>query len=280
MNEKRYFQWLVGEDAGNVETLNYIKYENGQYYMTFTSGESVAMDFIAKQTNDATTLRGKVMVEIQDPMDKWTYKEVKPRRELLTDENGGETMYEIPPIEDIASADLTGEGGIVQNSVVGKKHYIAPRWRGKMKPLPEPDDYPSPESKIERKIESLKQHEAPVPEKYEAPAAARKIEEISESTPVNRGITHEDIQRIKEENIMTNDPVYILVNSSAKEEKIVDLTLKIALPSKELYKIICTQFDGGAQKFSNCIMQILKNSLADKGIVEKLRDSIIQAYEN
>ena len=65
--EKRYFQWIKGEEAGEVEVLKDIRYEMGQYFFDFASGESVNMDFIAPMTNSSQGFDNKVMVEIADP---------------------------------------------------------------------------------------------------------------------------------------------------------------------------------------------------------------------
>lgn len=277
---KRYFQWLDGEDAGKVEILDGITYECGTYFLKFVSGEVMNMEFVAAQTRDSNSLKNKLMVEIQDPYDLWTYREIKPRTELLQNENGEEVVYEIPPISDIANADMSGGGGTVTNSVVGKKYYIAPRWRGTLKPLPTPEEYMK-ENPIEEKeytnpstpiVESI------ISNTNEKEKAQRILNK--EDIKPRPELTPESIVAAQAQHKMETDPVYILVNSSAKEEKDLNVTIKVALPSKELYGIIAKQFDGGAQKFSTCIANMLKDALSDENILKSLKDSIMQAYEN
>lgn len=275
--EKRYFQWIKGEEAGEVEVLKDIRYEMGQYFFDFVSGESVNMDYIAPMTNSSQGFDNKVMVEIADPYDKWIVKKEEPRFELATPEGGEEQSFEIPSISDIANA---GSDGVVSKSTIGSIHYKAPKFRGPFKPLPDPADYMTPDNSyvIEQRINSVKnaRHDIQVTEidnTVKEPVKIEKPKEIIE--PVK-----EPEHLVSRPGLDITDPVYILLNTSKKEEKAVDITVNLSLPSKDLYKLITMQFENGKEKFEAILTDMLKKSMLDeKSVIEPLRTSIISAYE-
>jgi len=274
MANKRFFQWIDGEDFGTVETLETIRFEKGEYFFDFNSGESMNMRYIAAQTNDPNELKGMALVEIQDPYDKWTAKEIKARIETANTPDQGEITVEIPTIEDYTSAD---PGGNIEKSSVGTKRFTAPRFKGPFKPLPDPVMY-------------MKQEEdAVIEQPKEVKTSKRKISSfIDMPDEVKEEVVKREIKQEKEivtpvkPKMLTNetDPVYILVSTAQKQEKSVDLTLKLNLPSKDLYKIASTQFEKGKEKFINCITDILSDSLTSEDVLNTLKDSIIQAYES
>jgi len=95
---------------------------------------------------------------------------------------------------------------------------------------------------------------------------------------INNEIEKKEIEIIKQEtnNIDKNDPIYILMTKSKKEDAEVSMNIQISLPPKELYNIIKKSFDGGIEKFIEYIIQDIK---VDK-IKESLKTAIYDMYEN
>jgi hypothetical protein len=62
MRQRRYFQWLDGENAGQVETRDNITCTDGEYFFNFKSGEACNQRFISQMTRNAADLKGKVMI--------------------------------------------------------------------------------------------------------------------------------------------------------------------------------------------------------------------------
>lgn len=277
--EKRYFQWVDGEDAGNVEVLTDIRYEKGEYFFEFQSGESMNMRFIAQETNDPKMLEGKAMVEIRDPHDKWRIKENRSRFETVMTPDRGEVRVEIPSYDTYTMAEQSGDG-ILTSRAGNNKQYIAPRFMGPFRQLPNPAEFHTSENSeaTEADKANIKSVEYTAPAKVEreclaeprsASVSVKNIEPVPAEQPVLKQRTSA---------LSSTDPVYILVNSSAKEEKAIDLTLRLNLPSKELYKLVSAQFDNGAEKFMKCITDIISESLQGEDIIKNLTDSIKAAY--
>lgn len=283
---RRYFQWIDGDDFGKVETLAGIRYEKGEYFLDFDSGESMNMRFVAAMTNDPNSLVHKFMVEIKDPYDRWGKNVKKPRVETVGDANGDNITVEIPPIDDIVGATRNGDGNFtVEQSAVGKVTMTPPRFMGPFSPLPDPAEYLAEEN--ERKITAMRERRrpeddraaVPEPERIAQPKAERPVIE----TPAELTTEVEPkAATIKTPSavISESDPVWILVNSSKKSEASMDVTINIGLPSKDLYKLVSTQFDGGSDKFEKIIRKYIIDSLTAGPAAEQIVKSVMEEYKS
>lgn len=290
MKEKRYFQWIDGEDVGTVEILVNIRYEKGEYFFEFQSGESMNMRFIAQETNDPNMLRGMAMVEIRDPHDKWRIKESRSRFETVNTPDRGEVRVEIPSYDVYTMAEQTGDGTLTSKGG-NNKQYIAPNFRGPFRPLPNPEDFYEVPNKVETLSKPVEKT-SPKLVQYDVTTDSKPMEykpvvtktptaqTLVESTPVSVADRKEQPSVLNQsrKSLSPTDPVYILVNSSAKEEKAIDLTLRLNLPSKDLYRLVSMQFDNGSEKFMQCITDIISESLRGEDIVKSLTESIKAAY--
>lgn len=285
---KRYFQWISGDDFGTVETLAGIRYEKGEYFLDFDSGDSMNMRFVAAMTNDPNSLHNKFMVEIKDPYDKWGRDVKKPRIETVGDADGNDITVEIPPLDDIVGAARNGDGDyMIDQSSVGKVTMLPPKFRGPFLPLPDPADYFAEEN--ERKITAMKERRrpdeytaaAPEPDKITVPKK-ESVSSIEPPVELSSAVTEKKSVAIKTPAsiISESDPVWILVNSSKKTSASMDVTIEIGLPSKELYKLVSTQFDGGSDKFEKIIRKYIIDSLTAGPAAEQIVKSVMDEYRS
>ena len=64
MIEKRYFQYVAGDNVGEIKTFKGAICEDGITYLEFTDGELMNRDYVAPITNRRADLKHKMMVEI------------------------------------------------------------------------------------------------------------------------------------------------------------------------------------------------------------------------
>ena len=76
--------------------------------------------------------------------------------------------------------------------------------------------------------------------------------------------------------INSNNPVHILIQTSKKEESIINLELNMEIPTKEIYKIVSENFSNGKEDFINYIINDLDISI----IKDSLKEGLKSFYEN
>ena len=103
-------------------------------------------------------------------------------------------------------------------------------------------------------------------------AEVEKIEEVKEE-PVS--IIKKEVEIEKENVLLDNDPVTILVNTSKKNDTIIPMQMTISLPTKELFNIVSNNFDNGDEKFVDVILSQIKYDM----FKVCLRDALLQAYK-
>lgn len=86
MNEKRYFQWLSIDRQGEIVLFDKVEQEDGQIYICFKDGSRCNEQFVLPiNTTDYT---GKLIAEIENPQNCWTFKkETVGRMEELYEMN-------------------------------------------------------------------------------------------------------------------------------------------------------------------------------------------------
>lgn len=268
MNRKRYFQWLEGELEGTVETLSFIECVEGEYFYNFISGEVCNVKFIAPMTRDIRALKGKVMVEIMNPSDKWRSEVITTHTYKYMDPTAGEQTVEYPPLEDITGASGNGNELTLDESNLGKKKFYPPNYKGTMYPLPSYEEYMKVDDPI---VQTSSTRRSPSIEVTE--------QEIPTPTQVQKPIqpvTMEPVLKKEENKSVNNDPVYILAKTCKKHDTEVNLTLNINLPSKAIYTLAENEFDNGGQKF----VSFLVDEIDPKIILSALKVALLDSYSS
>lgn len=275
MKRPRYFQWLQGENAGTVSQLDYISIMDGEYFYNFKDGEVCNQRFISKMTNSVGAVKNMFMVEIASPSDPWIAEKIETG--FFKDQSTQESV-DVPPIEDITSAQGNGNNVQLEKSAVGTTKYRAPRYKGPMYELPSLDDYLKEDEEIIVSAKPKKPVEPvasdPVVTKQEPASQSLSIDScpMNYVTPV---YTQEPVLSFAPQND-ENDPVRILAKTCKKRDTDIDLTVSIKLPNKSVYALAKEEFEGGGEKFINCLIEAIDIS----SIIDALRDGITTAYED
>jgi len=244
----RYFQWIVGERRGEILIFDRIEQDDGEIYITFKDNSRINEKLVA-QINQRD-LTGKMMAEIDSPQNCWKFVEKedtsgKPRVEK--DANSGQN-YEVPPVEEITTADLTSEGGVTRPQKQSKKKKIE-----LVPPKPTP-----PSHSVFGAISNVKSEPEP------------KVDTTQLKSP---GIPVKDQTETRQ--IDTTDPVYILMTKAKKHDIDINMEMTVSLPPKTLYDIAKDSFDEGDVKFIDYIV----DEITTDEIKEALKEAIKNMYE-
>lgn len=257
MKRKRYFQWLDGEYKGDVVVLDNISELDGEVFYNFEDGEACNLRFISKMTNNIVDLKGKFMVEVENPGNAWTFgvNETSMPQGIKADSDDV-----IPTLHDFLNSNA-GAGASqaeINDSDFGKDKLIPPKKRQNLCPLPDIEEYREVlESPVEKK-----------PAQQEQKAMEEPIQTVLQQEEENK-----PVQKI-EKKVSPLDPVAILVDTCKKHPTEIPITLTIDLPVKTLYYIAESEFENGGQKFVDYIVE----GLDTKKIVEAIRLSLFGAY--
>ena len=291
--EQRFFQWLIGEKEGEVSVLDYIFQEDGEYYYSFTDGEACAVEFISPMTKNITELQNKILVEIPSRKSLWTFKTIEMEKRLAATDGGQEALIDVPPIEEITGGKVSADGKNidVENSVLGKRKIIPPKYSGNMRPLPEIEKWLKSDEPVEQKT-AVEQPVAMTPEEM-----MKKLKEMGYNVSEN-GTPQSEVtvvpEPIKEEATpipatpvvpapepvvekprpWANHPAVILAETSKKHETDIELTLTIKLPSKSVYLMAEEEFENGGEIF----IDYLVSNISSEVIIESLKDAIKAGY--
>lgn len=260
--QKRYFQWLDGDNAGQVSILDDISYFDGEYFYNFEDGESCNERFVAPMTRVPKTLEGKVVVEIADPNDKWRIETISARTYVDPKSNDS---YEIPPLEDIVRAE--GKSCEIVDSAIGRKKYYPPRYKGPMKELPSVEEWIEKESEPEVSVVETSVKQTAVEQTFP------EQKKVVTTEPINSVVmTSEPLKTV--ENPIKNDPVYIILKSCKKQPTDIELSMNISLPDKSVYDMVSNNFEDGINKFIDCVIEDIDTNT----ILDALREALVQAY--
>jgi hypothetical protein len=265
MKRKRYFQWIAGEDIGNIAVLESIEQFDGETFYNFDDGESCNLRFISKMTSSVADLKEKFMVEIDNPSNPWTFETVKSKR--YTDQSMNGEYVEIPSLHDRIQADGTNTS-MIQDSDIGKEKLVPPKNPQRFVDLPSIDEYPvATQDKCTITTESVAFPEQPVQQNN-----TQSDESVTKQAGIKIGAS--SVQPVMTQAVM--DPIRILVNSCKKHETAVDMTLSIKLPSKYIYNIAASEFEDGIDKFINCIVSDIDVSM----IIDQLKNALRLSYSS
>jgi hypothetical protein len=247
MSESRWFQWVAGDRRGEILVLNDIVEDGGIVYLSFKDGSRINEEFVA-QLNQRDLTR-KLMAEIDSPQNCWKFVEKtspddKPRMEK--DANSGE-YYEIPPVEEIVNADLSGSSGQTRPGQKTKKTIeLVP-------PIPT-----APTHSAFGKIQNAKQGMPPAP----IPRFVKEEKPVEKKlTPISKN---------------ESDPVYILMSKAKKMDTEIQMVMIVSLPQPSLYQIAKDSFENGDEKFIDYIV----DEITVDEIKKALKGAIYSMYEN
>lgn len=268
---KRYFQWLSGDNIGKVVEFNRVEEDEDMMFFVFINSDGMEercnVDFIAdiKEKNPI----GKYMVEVSDPNNIWHFQE--------TYVGGQEERWE--------------------KNEKGQLVCVAPAIPGKRKVVPIPPKPSLDRFGIEYKpttaatattnntaiendnsIMTTGYVDARTDEERQRDNELYKTATITTSDStigVNSYIEYNDI---KNENKFdySNDPVVILAKNAKKHNANIDMQIEISLPSKSLYTMIKNDFENGTETFFDYII----SSIDVNSIKDAIRESLKNAYEN
>lgn len=251
---RRYFEWIDGEDSGEVVILDSIEIIDGETFYHFDNGESCNLRFISKMTNNRADLKGKFMVEISSPSNPWTTETIQPKKYI--DESMKGQDIEIPTLHDMLKAN--GSVTNLTDSDVGKTRLIPPKMPQGQLPLPSPEEYPM--KKVEPKVVQQK----PV------------VEPILEPVQETHDVQGPNPQPGKNPDSRVYNPIHILVDSCKKVDTDVSLDLNIKLPSRHIYQIAANEFENGVEEFIDYVVSNIDTNV----IVNELKIALIQAYQS
>lgn len=265
---KRYFEWIAGDAAEDIEMLESIEDVEGEIIYHFISGESCNQRFISKMTNSVSDLKDKFMVEIESPSNAWTFEEIVAKKYIDKSMDGEDV--EIPTLHDMLQARGTSNVGI-SNSDLGTKKLVAPRREQYIVDLPSINDW------------RIKTTEKMVSKKNDDIVETNKVEFIErDNSAVETHIVQPTIEIQEKEviaapiqTISENDPVKILVDTCKKYDTEIDLTLNLSAPSKDMFNIASNNFENGASRFIDRIIE----DIDLKEIIDSLRDALLNAYQ-
>ncbi len=242
---RRWFQWILGERRDDICIFDHVEEDDGEIYVVFTDKSRINEKYIAQL--NSRDLSGKFVAEIDHPNNKWQFREKvvadnKPRFEK--DANSG-VDYEVPPVDEVAHADITGQSGTTRPGQKPKNKII-----DLIPPKPTPPSH-SVFGAIRRSMTPVQP----------------QVLNIPETTSTNK---------VVEKKIDISDPVYILMQKSKKTDTEISMNITISLPSKSLYNIAKESFDNAQEKF---VEYILEDVTVDK-IKEALKIAITEMYES
>ncbi len=253
MKKMIYFQWLPGTMCENtIVNLQRIFEDDGEIYYEFNTGDICNKMLIAGYTHDKNELKGKALVRISAPSNKWRFEKNdvgNSKPDISNVSLNGTTDFEVPSYE-----DFTGKR--IENDI----NYIAPSNKVYLDPIDE-------ESFMMNAVDDIIEM-TPEPVIKEDNIKINKENDIV-IEPVKNVVQETNINNI-------NDPVAILVNSSSKHESSITMELNIDLPAKSLFNIAKDNFDDGANKFIDVIL----NSIDYKCVKDSLRDALLTAYSS
>jgi hypothetical protein len=251
-SNNRWFQWISGNRKGEILVFDNIVSEDGVIYISFKDGSRINESFVA-QINQRD-LTGKMMAEIDSPNNAWKFKEVETKNEgprYEVDANTG-LKYEVPPVNEIVTADLTSEGGVTRPTAKPKAKRIE-----LIPPRPTPPSH-SIFGKIQKSFDTMSS------ESHLITNVQSNVNQSQQKLPeLPRSINYDD-------------PVFILMSKAKKIDMEISMGMTVALPTKNLYNIAKESFDDGDKKF---IDYIVSDITVDE-IKEALKIAIRQMYED
>ena len=251
MKSTRYFEWIAGEDAGEICILSHVEFEDGETYLHFTNGDVCNIMYVSEMTTNKLDLKDKFMVEIMGPSYAWTFEQTAPK--IFVDYESKEAV-EVPSLNDILREN--GNTNIKSDEL----KLVPPHVKLTTIPsLPSIDDWGL--VKENKRVDTF--------------VSQNNIEPLAKDVVVSESLSEHTVETKKETcNHNTFDPVSILVSTCKKHKTEIDLTLTINLPSKSMYIIADGEFENGGDKFIDFVVKDIDTNM----IIESIKDSLKQYY--
>lgn len=265
----RYFQFVAGLRRGEILIFDSIEREDGMIFIKFKDDSRINEALVAQINQN--NLSDKLMAEIDSPVNCWQFKDKEEMDRERAAKNRstpgvlppgvyipetveasfvGNSMsqipYEVPSIDDVAHADLTGSSGVVN-----------PRDKKKIIELIPPRPTPPTHSVF-----------GAIKASYNTPDPV--IDTTVKSIPTQQTSSNA-VQQVN-----SNDPIWLMCNSSKKFDTQVSLTLTISLPKKSFYNVAKESFENGGEKVVEYIIQNLDN----QKIKDSLKVALLSAYDD
>jgi hypothetical protein len=266
MKQTRYFEWIAGEDIGEICVLSHVEEEDGHLYLHFTNGDVCDIEFVSSMTTDVSSLKNKFMVEIAGPSNAWTTETIVPRKYVDRSMTDGED-YEIPTLHDMLQSG-NGSTANLSNSNVGKLKLIPPKINITSVPsLPTIDDWG-------KRNDAPKIYGRPIEPETKEDVVRDPVVSVIETTETVVAIDN-NVTKIKENKPSVDfNPVKILYDKCKKSKTDVDLTLTINLPSRSMFNLADSEFENGGDDLIDYILKDVKTNM----IKSALKTSLKQFY--
>lgn len=266
-NKNFYYQYLPNTNrCGEVCILTNMFVEDGEIYYEFDNGEICYEGLIADFTTNKDDLKFKAMVQLSSKYDVWTFENIfdksvdKSKFGDVQHKDGAE--FEIPTMGD--RFDHKTNINIIPPKFVGMPTVYKPEIKAFL-------------SKNDQILLGLIDNESVNQNEGEHLTYETENNFKQEYNNVNNSSS--DIVDSFESNInnkIDNDPVTILVNKAAKFKTDVNMTMTIDLPAKSIFNIITDNFEDGAEKFINVVL----NDIDVDTIKNALKHALLTEYSN
>lgn len=277
MKQTRYFEWIAGEDMGEICVLSHVEEEEGHLYLHFTNGDVCDVDFVSPMTTDTALLKNKFMVEIAGPSNAWTTEAIVPRKYVDRSMTDG-VDYEIPTLHDMLQSG-NGSTANLTNSNVGKMKLVPPKislstvpslptiedW-GKRKDAPKTYGRPENATIDVVQIETKPSVEVKVPE--ETPPLS--------GTVINQPVVELGIEK----GSVDFNPVKILYDKCKKNKTDIELTLTINLPSKPMFDLADSEFENGGDDLIDYILKDVKTNMIKSALKTSLKQFYVGLFDD
>ena len=261
---KRYYQWIpMSSDRNDIVYLVEIFKDDDITFYKFNDDSICAESLILPYNSTASATKNAAMVELVDYQHSWKFE--KPQQ-LKTGnfadvgrENNDNTSFDIPMIDEsynIVPPILNGE----YIRPINVNDYI------KQEVVETPDViYTTEELVIENEICE----------------PSSNIQHTKQSIYMGVYDETDDASTtsfVKNDNINNKndvDPIGMLIEKANKTASIISMDLSVNLPSKSLFNVINENFDDGADRF----IELILDEIDYKIIKESLKDALLNAYK-
>jgi hypothetical protein len=269
MKQTRYFEWIAGEDMGEICVLSHVEEEEGHLYLHFTNGDVCDIDFVSPMTTDTALLKNKFMVEIAGPSNAWTTEAIVPRKYVDRSMTDG-VDYEIPTLHDMLQSG-NGSTANLTNSNVGKMKLVPPKISLSTVPsLPTIEDWG-------KRKDASKTHGRPIEQENKQEKIVVSPEPLPEIVAV---VDNNEVTLKEKKGSVDFNPVKILYDKCKKNKTDIELTLTINLPSKPMFDLADSEFENGGDDLIDYILKDVKTNMIKSALKTSLKQFYVGLFDD
>jgi hypothetical protein len=269
MKQTRYFEWIAGEDMGEICVLSHVEEEEGHLYLHFTNGDVCDVDFVSPMTTDTALLKNKFMVEIAGPSNAWTTEAIVPRKYVDRSMTDG-VDYEIPTLHDMLQSG-NGSTANLTNSNVGKMKLVPPKISLSTVPsLPTIEDWG-------KRKDAPKTHGRPIEQENKQEKIVVSPEPLPEIVAV---VDNNEVTPKEKKGSVDFNPVKILYDKCKKNKTDIELTLTINLPSKPMFDLADSEFENGGDDLIDYILKDVKTNMIKSALKTSLKQFYVGLFDD